>query len=116
MRVLVCGGRKYNNIDAVWEALNALVPTRAESELVIIHGDCTGADSIADKWANAHGVPVVKFPADWRKYGRRAGPIRNQWMIVEGKPDLVLAFPGGPGTANMVFEAKVAGVEVMEIK
>jgi hypothetical protein len=55
------------------------------------------------------------FPADWEKYGKAAGPIRNQQILVEGKPDLVVAFQGGRGTANMVSRAQQAGVPVVEI-
>ena len=53
--------------------------------------------------------------ADWAKHGRKAGPIRNQRMIDEGRPDLVVAFPGGTGTADMVERARVAGIRVIEI-
>ena len=54
----------------------------------------------------ANGVVVEEFKADWDKFGRAAGPIRNAQMLREGKPDLVVAFPGGRGTANMVAQAK----------
>jgi hypothetical protein len=50
-------------------------------------------------------VPVIEFPANWKVYGRAAGPIRNMKMLLEGKPDLVVAFPGGIGTADMVKKA-----------
>lgn len=52
--------------------------------------------------------------ADWSKYGKAAGPMRNQKMLDEYKPDLVVALPGGRGTADMVSRARVAGVEVIE--
>ncbi len=52
-------------------------------------------------------------PAEWSKYGRRAGPIRNKQMLDVGKPHLVVAFPGGAGTANMVKQAKAAGVPII---
>ena len=48
---------------------------------------------------------------DWKKYGKKAGPLRNQQMLEEGKPDLVVAFPGGNGTADMVRRAKKANIE-----
>jgi len=54
-------------------------------------------------------------PAEWDKFGRRAGPLRNEQMLREGKPDVVVAFPGGRGTAHMVRIAKEAGIDVLEI-
>lgn len=90
----------------------------------VIHGACNcnetspqrriGADVWADEWAEDRGVKAWKFPADWMLLGKAAGPRRNQKMLNEGKPDLVVAFPGGKGTADMVRKARVAGVEVME--
>jgi hypothetical protein len=53
--------------------------------------------------------------AEWETLGRKAGPIRNERMLTEGKPDLVVAFPGGRGTAHMTRLAREAGVEVVEI-
>jgi hypothetical protein len=114
MRVLVCGGRDYRDHGAVWQALGA-IHTRTPID-VLIEGGATGADRWCAKWANCqHGVDTLTYPANWNKDGRAAGPIRNQRMLDEGKPDLVVAFPGGRGTADMVRRAKAAGVEVREI-
>jgi hypothetical protein len=55
------------------------------------------------------------FPAQWDRYGEAAGPIRNAWMLEFGKPDLVVAFPGGRGTADMISKARKAGIEVCEV-
>jgi hypothetical protein len=64
------------------------------------------------RWAIEAGIPVKPYPADWRLHGRAAGPIRNTLMLVEGRPDLVVAFPGGQGTADMTKKALRAGVKV----
>ena len=63
----------------------------------------------------SHNIECLTFPADWKTYGRAAGPLRNARMIAEGKPDLVLAFPGGRGTADMTRKARAAGVEVRAV-
>ena len=110
-RVLVCGGRNYNRRRTVYVSLDGLAP----KPTVIIHGDYYGADDLAKGWANLRGVPEAPFPADWQTHGRAAGPIRNQQMIDEGKPDLVVAFPGGTGTADMIRRAKAAGIRVIEV-
>lgn len=86
------------------------------SEIEIISGCAKGADSVGVDWAAANWLPCRQFPADWETHGKAAGPIRNQQMLDEGKPDLVVAFPGGRGTADMVRRAKKAGVEVRVIE
>ena len=108
-RVLVCGGRDYTDRDAVFRALDRLAPT------VVITGGCpTGADMHAERWTYERGVPVVRYPADWQRYGDAAGPVRNQLMLSAERPDLVLAFTGGKGTNDMVRRARAAGVPVMK--
>jgi hypothetical protein len=85
------------------------------TDILIITGDATGADNAAADFAVVHYCQSHIFNANWKEFGRRAGPIRNTAMIVEGKPDLVVAFPGGKGTANMVKQAREAGIPVMEV-
>lgn len=108
MRVLVCGGRDFKDFDRVVVVLDNLDPPAT----LIIHGGAPGADQCAGAWAERRGIPTLRFPAEWEKYGRRAGPRRNQRMLDEGKPDLVVAFPGGRGTADMLARADKAGVVV----
>lgn len=113
MRVLVCGGRDFRNKELLNQVLNDL----AKVEIVdcIIEGDAEGADRLAGFWAKKHRVDLKLFPANWNLHKKSAGPIRNQKMLDEGKPDLVIAFPGGKGTAHMIKIAKEAGVPVKEI-
>jgi hypothetical protein len=112
MRVLVCGSRDYRDIHEMEWALEPFL----NEDLVIIQGGARGADSLAKAYAETRYVPCEEYPADWKKYGRRAGFIRNKQMLDEGKPDLVIAFPGGIGTAMMVRLAEAAGVEVIRIE
>lgn len=86
--------------------------TNATPITAIIHGGASGADTMAHRWAGMIAKPVDVYPASWCKHGRAAGPIRNQQMIDDGKPDLVIAFPGGKGTADMVRKAEAAGIPV----
>lgn len=111
-RVLVCGGRDYQNIKAVFTALDGLIP----KPTLIIQGGAFGADACASEWAYKRNVLERQFAANWQKHGRAAGPIRNQEMLDRGKPDIVVAFPGGTGTADMVRRAKAAGVRVIEVR
>ena len=109
-RILVCGGRDYKDRNKVKEVLSAYTPD------CIIQGGALGADRLAYFYSVDHGITDVTFPAEWEKYGKKAGYIRNVQMLEEGKPDLVIAFPGGKGTAMMIKIAKEAGVPVMEIE
>lgn len=110
MRVLVCGGREFHQRAVLRKALSAL-----EGVSVIISGGAPGADRMAEEWARHQGIPTIRMDANWTRYGRKAGPMRNQWMIDLASPDLVVAFPGGHGTDDMVRRARVAGIEVREI-
>jgi len=110
MRVLVCGDRNWTRRDVVYNVLDALQPS------VVITGGATGADDFAEQWAIEHEVACQVYPAQWKTFGKAAGPIRNQQMIDEGQPELVLAFhqnlPKSRGTRDMVKRAKACGLEV----
>lgn len=105
-RVLVCGGRYFDDYSFLASELDSLSPS------VVIHGGARGADTLAHRWAQNHCVPIERYPADWDRYGRAAGPIRNVEMLAKSQPDVVLAFPGGDGTAHMVKIARALGVKV----
>lgn len=110
MKILVCGGRDFNDysaVDKVLEERNKITPIS-----LIIQGGAKGADSLAWDWAYTNQYPCVRYPALWKKHGKAAGYIRNKQMLDEGKPDLVIAFPGGPGTAMMIKLAEEAGIPV----
>lgn len=129
MRILVCGGRNYavpppnataqeralarRQLVCIGQALSDYCSRGVETDTVI-HGGASGADNAAGRMARELNLEVEVHPADWKKHGRAAGPIRNQEMLDSGV-DLVLAFPGGRGTADMVRRAREAGVEVKEI-
>jgi hypothetical protein len=110
-RVLVCGGRSYDDAHHVYAVLDAL--HKKKPIHIIIHGAARGADTIADHWAASRKVSVMRFPAAWDRLGKAAGAVRNAEMLQIGRPDLVVAFPGGKGTAHMKALAKANRVEVL---
>lgn len=114
MRVLVCGGRDYRDHERVQEVLHKLL-VKSEGIDVVIEGGARGADRHARTFAEAYSIPVETYEADWETHGTFAGPLRNKAMLQEGRPDLVIAFPGGKGTRSMVGLARKFGVEVIEI-
>lgn len=119
MKILVCGGRDYLDYIKVKATLDSIVgQVENLDEVVIIQGGAKGADFLAKVYAYCWGwggLTCKEFPANWREFGPAAGHIRNQQMLDEGKPDLVVAFKGGRGTADMMRRAKKAGVEVKEV-
>jgi ABC-type Fe3+-hydroxamate transport system substrate-binding protein len=115
MRVLVCGGRGYSDIERLYEVLDGI--HKLTPVTCIIEGGAKGADYLACRWSAWRGLNNHRrFNADWELYGSSAGPRRNLRMIEEGKPDLVVAFPGGRGTADMVAKAEAAGIPVQRVK
>lgn len=112
MRILVCGGRDFADRPMLEAALDRL--HAAKTVTAVIHGAARGADSLGAQWARAQGVAVEAFPADWTKHGMRAGFIRNRRMLEKGQPELVVVFPGGSGTADMVRHSRQSGVPVWQ--
>jgi predicted Rossmann-fold nucleotide-binding protein len=82
---------------------------------LLINGGADGADSLAAQWARDNGIEVMTVIADWRTHGKKAGPMRNEKMIRLGQPDLVVAFPGGRGTEDVIRRAKANDIPVLEI-
>ena len=112
MRVCVTGGRKLPNRKLIQATLDEIHNASPISEL--IHGNYGKADLAARDWAIDRGVKQTPFDAEWTRFGAAAGPMRNQRMIAS-HPDLVVAFPGGPGTRDCTRKARAAGIEVKEI-
>lgn len=109
MRALVCGGRDFDDwqwLSSTMDRVDDVWPLEA-----LICGMARGADMLACQWAEYKGIKVLAFRARWHEFGRAAGPKRNGQMLREGKPDLVIAFPGGKGTANMVEQSRAANIE-----
>lgn len=114
MRVLICGDRNWGDYPLVFATLanlHAVTPVE-----VVIEGEARGADIMGRDAAEALDIPVLKFAADWDRFGKAAGPRRNVQMLDEGKPDLVLAFHNdlskSKGTKHMVTIARQRGIEV----
>jgi hypothetical protein len=112
LRLLVCGGRDYEDTAAVWAALDHLHGTRRIA--VLIEGGARGADRLAYQWARERFVPVERYCADWQAFGKSAGFMRNQRMLDDGKPTACVAFPGGRGTADMMRRCRLARVPLWQ--
>ena len=100
MKLIVAGSRTGIPKDAVFAMLNMEVDV--DEDLVIVSGAARGVDKYGEEWAYVNNVDVVQFPADWKKYGKRAGFVRNAEMARFA--DELFAFwdSKSPGTAHMI--------------
>lgn len=112
MRVICAGGRDYKDEDTLYTYMSNLHECFGFTELV--SGGCpTGADYFGEKWAKERGVAVKVFPADWGRYGKAAGPMRNEDMAIYA--DMCVLFPGGKGTQSMRASARLFCTHIIDI-
>lgn len=124
MRLLICGGREFNDYNLVKKTIKQIVYSYEVKDLVIIHGGARGADYLGKRYCQEHNVKEEEYLAQWNIFNKNgqkvtdkaAGYKRNKKMLDQGKPDLVVAFEGGNGTAHMVDIAENAGVGVLKIR
>jgi hypothetical protein len=111
MRVVVTGGRKFSDKNLLRKTLDDLHAARPID--CLSHGGYGDCDKLAGWWAAARGIECRVYTADWQRQGRSAGPKRNAIMLVNAKPDLVVAFPGGRSTADCVRKARRLDIPVL---
>lgn len=111
--LLVTGGRAYPDRARVFAELDQHAPD------LVLHGGAGGADRWAGEWADERGKPCLSMAAPWKGLKRAAGPTRNGWLLAvamrlakDRARLVVLTFPGGDGTADMVKRARAEGVDV----
>jgi len=113
MRIIVCGGRDFEHRAALFAALDRLHSRRAV--MLLVHGAARGADLLAEEWAKKREIPYLGVPARWSEHGVSAGPQRNATMAkLKPTVDMLVAFPGGAGTANMIENAVAEGIKVWQ--
>jgi hypothetical protein len=115
VRVIVTGSRDWDCREFAEGVISGLIARHGKENLLIIHGACpTGVDRAFDTAAWGAGVLVKRYPADWNRYGKSAGPKRNANMVHAGA-DLCLAFhpdlAASKGTADCVRKALRAGID-----
>lgn len=110
MVLLVTGSRYWMDWKTMRESISQLSPD------VLIHGNAKGADRMADRIGADLKLLILRYPADWATYGKRAGSIRNQQMLDENPDiDICYAYPGAAsvGTWDMVKRAESSGIWVV---
>jgi len=106
MRVIIAGGRDFNDYVAVENAIRCSGFEITE----VVSGGARGADQLGERYAMARGINLVRFPADWERHGKRAGPLRNNQMAEYA--DALIAMPGSTGTRHMIAAARRRGLRV----
>ena len=112
-RVVIAGCRTYNNYDEAKPYIDlCLSEMRKKNNIIIVSGGAGGADAIGERYAKNNGFNVEKYPADWKKYGKFAGPKRNKEMAMVS--DFVICFwdEKSKGTRSMLECAKKCGKPV----
>jgi hypothetical protein len=107
-KILVTGGRDFDDFELLDLALSSLKDILG-TNVTLAHGAAKGLDYMAGNWAYDNGWQALPYPAKWELYKKAAGGIRNQQMLCEFNPDLVLSFPGGSGTFDMTKRAAKIG-------
>jgi hypothetical protein len=110
MKLIIAGSRSASLSDADRVRLDAIHAEHHVAE--VVSGGAKGVDEAGEAWAQSRGIEVRVFRADWRRYRRAAGPVRNREMAAYA--DAVAVFPGGSGTRNMLAEARRAGLVVFD--
>lgn len=112
-KIIIAGGRDFNDYELL---LNSVWPIlKGNTNIEIVSGCASGADKLGEKFAESFGLPISKFPADWNKHGRSAGPIRNKKMA-EYANELIAFWDGkSKGTKNMIETANKMGLIVNTI-
>lgn len=100
-RVIIAGGRDFNNYYGLSQAMDRLL-ANVSDEIIIMCGKARGADTLGEQYAKERGYKVRYFPADWDTYGKQAGFIRNEEMAKNA--DALVAFWDGKsrGTKSMI--------------
>ncbi|MFD2182011.1 DUF2493 domain-containing protein [Rhodoplanes azumiensis] len=111
MRLLLAGGRCLSDAAPILAALDAV--RRKHRVSVLIHGGHAVLGAVAEDWARAHDIDVIRYPANWKLHGRRAEALRNAFMLADSRPDLVLVLPGGADTADLIDRARAGGLPVL---
>ncbi len=113
IKVLVCGSRDCDDKELITKVLDKCHHNNGIYR--IIHGAAPGADTLAGEWAVENDIALDTYPANWDKYGKRAGFVRNKEMAEIGKPDLVIAFSGGHDTDLMCQIARGFSIPILKI-
>ena len=112
-RIIVAGGRDFEDYPYLCEKMDSVLQETGD-DIEIVSGHAKGADSLGERYGRERGIPVVEFRADWKRYGRNVGPVRNQQMLdyaEEARPVVVAFWDGkSKGTGDTILRASRKGI------
>lgn len=109
MKTIIAGSRTIREQRIVFEAITA---SNFEGITEVVSGGCHGPDELGERWATEHSIPIKRFLAEWHRYGRKAGPIRNRQMADYADALIAVWDEVSYGTRNMIEEALARGLRV----
>jgi len=112
MKLIIAGSRGIDDYDRVADAVDASGYAPDE----VVSGTARGVDTLGERWAREHGVPVRRMPADWDEHGRAAGPIRNREMAAYGDALVAVWDEQSAGTRSMLREAYSRNLEMYLVR
>ena len=111
MKVIIAGARDFTDYDLLKKTMETCGFVVTE----VVWGGASGADALGKMWADEHGIPVKPFPADWNRYKKFAGPIRNKQMAEYGEALVAFLAKDSKGTKDMVRQAKKKGLPMVVV-
>lgn len=112
MKIIIAGSRTYNDYSRLSEFCDQVISSMPETKITIVSGCAKGADMLGERYASERGYEVIKYPADWDKYGKSAGFLRNEEMAKVGH--ILIAFWDGQskGTEHMINLGKKHNLKI----
>ena len=111
MKVIIAGGRDFNQYEVLKDYCDKML-SQQSSSIEIVSGTAKGADQLGERYAKERGYPIKRFPADWDKHGKAAGPLRNKEMADYATALIAFWDEQSKGTKNMIETAKSLGLKV----
>ena len=105
-RIIISGSRNYNDYYYFEKKVNKMLSTLDKTDLEIVSGCAIGPDTMAIRYAKENNIPIKRFPAEWSKYGKGAGMIRNELMAAYSTHCIAFWDRASRGTENMIIQAK----------
>lgn len=114
-RVVIAGSRTVTDYDEVLAAMAFVEPLLPTPVSAVLCGEASGADTLGRRWATERGIPVLSFPAEWNRHGKKAGFLRNVVMLKNA--DALVAIWNGysRGTAHALRTGRARGLLVFEV-
>lgn len=113
LKVLIAGSRDFEDYTSTKDFINYCLKEMGEtSSVTVLSGGCRGTDKLGELYAEEYGYEVRRYPADWKRFGKAAGPIRNEMMVKEA--DIIICFPKteSRGSMSVIRLAEKYGKEI----